>query len=173
MKTAARSHEGMQTSHQLNELVGKTISPAARKRGFATVDLLAAWPELVGQRYMGKVQPVQLIWPRQKSDEAEQQAEPATLLVHCDGPTALFFTHEIPQVRERINVFFGWNAVGRIKVIQKHIPPTPVKEPQKLRDLSEAERERVKRKVSHVEDDRLRTALEKLGKAILAKSGNI
>ncbi|WP_082733994.1 DUF721 domain-containing protein [Polycladidibacter hongkongensis] len=172
MKMASQAKKRQHTAHQLSELVNTTLTPAARKRGFASVDLIAAWPELVGPRYSEKVQPGQLIWPRTKNADGEQLAEPATLLVYTDGPTSLFFSHEIPQLRERINRFFGWCAVGRIKVMQRQPmrPQTIKKQPPK--QISAAEKAQIQKVVAPVQDDRLRAALEKLGTAIRAKSSN-
>ncbi len=33
------------------ELVGKVVDPVTKRRGFATTDLIAAWPQIVGPRY--------------------------------------------------------------------------------------------------------------------------
>ncbi|KZL18791.1 hypothetical protein PsAD2_02307 [Pseudovibrio axinellae] len=170
MKATAQNRVPNRSSRQLNELIGKTMHPVARKRGFASADLLAAWPELVGKQYHGKVQPGRLVWPRTKSADGEPVAEPATLLVHSDGPTALFFTHEAPQLRSRINAFLGWNAVGRIKVVQRPALKTKKTTPKPLRELSEIESRRIEQKVADVSDDRLKAALEKLGKNIVART---
>ncbi len=170
MKATAQKRVSKRSSHQLNELIGKTMHPVARKHGFASADLLAAWPELVGKQYHGKVQPGRLLWPRTKSSDGEPVAEPATLLVHADGPTALFFTHEAPLLRDRINAFLGWNAVGRIKVVQRPVLRTKKTTPKPLRELSEIENRRIEQKVADVSDERLKNALEKLGKSIVARS---
>ncbi|WP_189435372.1 DUF721 domain-containing protein [Pseudovibrio japonicus] len=170
MKATAQNRAPRRSNHQLSELIGKTMHPVARKRGFASADLLAAWPELVGKQYHGKVQPGRLIWPRTKSTDGEPVAEPATLLVHTDGATALFFTHEAPQLRDRINAFLGWNAVGRIKVVQRPVLRSKKTTPKPLRELSEIENRRIEQKVADVSDERLKSALEKLGKCIVARS---
>ncbi|WP_082826820.1 MULTISPECIES: DUF721 domain-containing protein [unclassified Pseudovibrio] len=170
MKATAQNRVSRRSSHQLNELIGKTMHPVARKRGFASADLLTAWPELVGKKYHGKVQPGRLVWPRAKSSEGEPVAEPATLLVHADGSTALFFTHEAPQLRDRINAFLGWNAVGRIKVVQRPALRTKKITPKPLRELSEIENRRIEQKVASVSDERLKNALEKLGKNLIART---
>lgn len=170
MKATAQNRVPKRSSRQLNELVGKMMHPVARKRGFASADLLAAWPELVGKQYHGKVQPGRLVWPRTKTSDGEQVAEPATLLVHADGPSALFFTHEAPQVRDRINAFLGWNAIARIKVVQRPILKTKKTTPKPLRPLSEIENRRIEQKVANVSDERLKNALEKLGKNIVART---
>ncbi|MTH96027.1 DUF721 domain-containing protein [Roseibium sp. RKSG952] len=156
----------------LAELVGRAVDPVCRKRGFASVDLLKAWPDVVGARYAERVRPDRLIWPRtgERFDASGTVvSEPATLLVHTDGATALMLTHELPQVIERINTFYGWAAVGRIKIVQKAAPPRPKSRPKPLRNLTLAEEARIRDTVSGVENDRLRSALEKLGQQVVAR----
>lgn len=152
----------------LADLIGKAMTPLCRKRGFASVDIVAAWPEIVGPRYGERVQPDRLSWPRRKNAEGEDIAEPATLVVHTDGPTALMLSHESPQIIERINTFFGWAAVNRIKINQKPVMQRVRTQPVSSRPLSTDEKSRVDRQVQGVENDRLREALRKLGEQVIA-----
>ncbi|MDJ0930296.1 DciA family protein [Breoghania sp.] len=152
----------------LADLIGGALAPACRKRGFATADLLALWPDIVGERYGETTQPEALHWPR-RHEGADEAPEPATLVVRCDGPSALFLQHELPQVIQRINMFFGWAAIGRIKIVQK-----PLKRPKRweiptLRVLNEREEAELKSRLSGVEEAPLRAALDRLGRAIIAK----
>ncbi len=155
----------------LADLVSKAMTPACRKRGFASVDILAAWPEIVGERYGERVQPDRLVWPRRTGDDGEMTADPATLVVHTDGATALMLSHELPQIIQRINMFYGWAAVGRIKIVQRPVAirRKPVRRPP--RKLTGDEQKRLEGHVGSVADDRLRTALKKLGAQVIARSG--
>lgn len=157
----------------LANLIGSAISPVCRKRGFASFDLLAAWPDIVGERYAERVQPERILWPRRPSDDPDQRIDPATLVVHTDGATALILSHELPQLIERINTFFGWGAIGRIKILQK-----PVQRPQKTqaerkRPLTAQEESRLEEQVAGVENDRLREALKKLGQEVIARGEGV
>lgn len=156
---------------QLGDLIGPAIKPACRKRGFASVDILALWPEIVGARYADRVRPIRLIWPRQSSQDSLNPSETpsATLLVHTDGPTALLLSHETSAIISRINTFFGWAAIGRIKIIQKPVPQKPVRPAADPRPLTEAEERRLDDQLGTVENDRLRQALKKLGTLVIAR----
>lgn len=155
----------------LADLVGKAMTPACKKRGFASVDIVASWADIVGERYGTRVQPDRLIWPRQPElSDPERPPQPATLVVHTDGPTALMLSHDSPQVIERINTFYGWAAIGRIKILQK---PVSVKRPpvrKTLRSLTKSEEQKLDARLETVENDRLRTALKKLGAQVIAKN---
>ncbi|TYC67638.1 DUF721 domain-containing protein [Stappia sp. BW2] len=157
----------------LADLVGKAMTPVCRKRGFASVDIIAAWADIVGERYGTRVQPDRLIWPRQpERSDPEKPPEPATLVVHTDGATALMLSHDSAQVIERINTFYGWRAIGRIKILQK---PVLVKQPvskKPLRDLTQSEERQLEERLEGVENDRLRQALKKLGAQIIARQAD-
>lgn len=150
------------------DLLGDVLSPAARKRGFASLDLFRHWAEIVGPAYAGATQPERLSWPRRMDDGGEDAFEPATLFVRCEGARALLFQHELPQILERINTVFGYPAVGRIRIAQKPIVRPVVARPPRLRALSAAEEARVTALTAEIEDDGLRRALVALGRAVTA-----
>ncbi|MCK7610776.1 DUF721 domain-containing protein [Roseibium sediminicola] len=155
----------------LSDLVGKAMTPVCRKRGFASVDIIASWADIVGERYGTRVQPERLIWPRRPDrTDPETPPEPATLVVHTDGATALMLSHDNAQVIERINTFYGWRAIGRIKILQQ---PVQVKRPapkRDLRPLTQSEEQRLEQNLEGVENDRLRQALKKLGAQVIARN---
>lgn len=154
----------------LADLVGKAMTPACRKRGFASVDIVTAWPDIVGERYGTRVLPDKLIWPRQPElSDPEKPPQPATLVVHTDGATAMMLSHDSAQVIERINTFYGWAAIGRIKILQKPVRIKQTEKPKPLRSLTEREEEKLDKSLEGVENDRLREALKKLGAQVIAK----
>lgn len=152
----------------LADLIGNVMKPACRKRGFATADLIALWPDIVGERYGERTQPESLHWPR-RPDGGEATPDPATLVVRCDGPSALFLQHELPQIIQRINMFFGWAAVGRIKIVQKPLNRPRHAAPPKLRVLNDQEEGDLRRSLSDVDAAPLRAALDRLGRAVIAR----
>lgn len=168
-KKSGPGQTGPAKAKTLADLVGKAMTPLCRKRGFASADVVAAWPEIVGSRYGDRVQPDRLIWPRRKTAEGEDIAEPATLVVHTDGPTAMMLSHETGQIIERINAFFGWAAVNRIKIMQKPVMPRPRSRPKSPPPLTSEEKTRLETQVEGVENDRLRDALRKLGEQVISK----
>lgn len=151
----------------LADLIGKAMETACRKRGFATADLVACWPDIVGDKYAARTRPDSLNWPRPRGESTSEGAvEPATLVIATDGPTALFIQHEVPQIMERINMFFGWAAVGRIRIVQKPIQVERTKQRRQPRALTSEEEAALRGSLGHLENDKLRVALEKLGRAV-------
>ncbi|MGB7617776.1 MAG: DciA family protein, partial [Pseudolabrys sp.] len=100
-------------------------------------------------------------WPRAVGEDA---AEPATLVLRVEGPAALEIQHLSAVILERVNRFFGWQAVGRIALRQAPLrrreqPPAPDQpDPIAAARIAEA--------LPQVKDEDLRQALARLGAAI-------
>ena len=146
----------------LGELVGPVIDPVVARRGFATSGLIAAWPEIVGPAFADCTAPERIAWPRTR-DEA---AAPGVLVLRVEGPRAIYVQHELPQIVERINAFFGYAAIGQVRIVQAPVsertavaPPSPGLAPAAAAALDE--------RLATIEDDRLRAALGRLGRGVL------
>ena len=147
----------------LAELIGGALDPLVARRGFAKADILAFWPEIVGQSYAGRTLPERIRWPRSGEGHAA-----ATLLIRCDPSVALALQHDLEGVRERLNAFLGFPAIGAIRIRQHPVgqdealpEPQPAPDPQALRALEE--------RLSRL-DAPLRQALLRLGRQVLARS---
>ncbi|MFC5557400.1 DUF721 domain-containing protein [Methylobacterium iners] len=152
----------------LADLVEACIGPSFAAQGFASTDILAAWPEIVGERLARHCQPSKLEWPRRRRRDEEARPEPGTLVVRVDGAFALELQHLGPIVIERINAHYGWACVGRIVMRQGRIgggarkaAPPP---------LDPVQRGEVALAVSKIEDAALREALDRFGIAVAADS---
>lgn len=152
----------------LADLVGATLKPAARKRGFASVDLFAYWPDIVGPSFADHTQPERLSWPRRLDDGGELGFEPAVLTVRCEGGRALLLSYEEQAIIARINAIFGFRAVARLRIVQ--LPITRIDRPRRrsIAPLGEAQERTLREGVAGIADDGLREALLQLGRAVKA-----
>jgi hypothetical protein len=95
----------------------RELTKAAFARyGFARGDLMAHWPEIAGPELAGCCEPERIRWPRGAGELAQKQG--GTLVVRAAPGRALELQHEVPQLLERINRYFGYGAVSAIKVVQ-------------------------------------------------------
>ena len=97
------------------ELIAGALDPLVRKRGLARAELIAWWPDIVGSAYAGRTVPERIRWPR--------DGKAATLFVRCDPSLALQLAHETDRVRERLNGYFGYAAVGAVRIVQGRVGP--------------------------------------------------
>jgi len=140
---------------------GRITRPVFGRHGFVEGALVTDWPAIVGAAIAHHALPVRIRFPTgQRSD--------GTLIVKVSsGAFALEMQHLEPLIVQRINGYFGWNAVARLRLIQGPLPerprPAPPPEPPPLPADSPAARA-----LESVEDPELRAVLTRLGRHIAA-----
>ncbi len=137
----------------------RQITKAVFQRyGFAHAELLRRWPEIVGDELSRWCEPERIKWPRTASDTAQKMG--GTLVIRAAPGRGLELQHEAPMILDRVNRYYGYGAVGQIRINQgssalKTRMPMPAKpSPQPVRPLA------------GIADEGLRTALERLGSHI-------
>ena len=73
--------------------------------------LLEHWPEIVGQEYAQVTNPAKITFPHQP---LEPKRRNGTLTVRLPKGLAMEFTFKTDQIKQRINGYFGYDAIGRI-----------------------------------------------------------
>lgn len=151
----------------LADLIGACLGPALRAQGFASADVIAAWPEIAGERLAAFCQPIRMEWRRRGAAmERSARPEPATLVVRVESAFALEVQHLAPLVMERINTHYGWRCVGRIVLKQG-----PVRRARKQaapeRALGAQDRQRLAAATAAIGEEPLRAALDRLGRAVV------
>jgi hypothetical protein len=158
---AARVNKpGKSFPQPLAQLLHKTLKDAFAKQGFASTELVTRWAEIAGAEIAAHSEPEKIQWPRPVEG---QHPEPGILVLRVEGPAAIEIQHLSSVVLERVNRFFGWRAVGRLRMRQaplgrKARPAAPV--------LDGEATARIAAGLTEVTDDKLRNALARLGAAI-------
>lgn len=153
----------------VSDLATEILDPVLRRRAGVSIGLVQSWDEIVGPRLAGRTRPEKIQWPRRMSDD--DPFEPATLLIACEGATALHLQHETAEVIGRVNAFLGFPAIGRIRIVQKPVRRIEEAARPRPRALTPPENARLSAAVSGIEDDALREALERLGRSVLGSRG--
>lgn len=91
-------------------LLADRVQKAAEGRGFAVARLLTHWPEIAGPQLAPVTRPVRVSHSRGGFG--------ATLTLLTTGPMAPMVEMQLPQLRERVNACYGYNAVQRITLTQ-------------------------------------------------------
>ncbi|MGN6585413.1 MAG: DUF721 domain-containing protein [Rhizobiaceae bacterium] len=150
----------------LSDVASEILDPVLRRRTGISVGLVQSWEEIAGERLAASTRPERILWPRRLHED--DPFAPATLVIACEGMTALRVQHETGEIIQRINAFLGFAAIGRIKIVQKPVNSGVAKKRPALRPLSPSEENRISGTVEKIEDDGLRTSLANLGKTIMA-----
>lgn len=145
----------------LADLIGKTLADAFAKQGFASTELVTRWADIVGADIAAHSEPMRIQWPRTSGTEPP---EPATLVLRVEGPAAIEIQHLSGVIVERVNRFFGWQAVARIALRQAPLARRSARQQRPVADSAAAER--ISAAMTDISDDNLRAALGRLGAAI-------
>jgi hypothetical protein len=144
----------------LADLVRRTLADTFARQGFASTELVTHWNDIVGAEIAAHCEPLRLNWPRGGDVDAP---EPATLVLRVEGPIAIEIQHLAPVILERVNRFFGWQAIGRLALRQA---PLRRREQPTAASPDTAAAARIAKALPDVTDENLRQALGRLGAAI-------
>lgn len=142
------------------------LKPVTRRsfgrRGFADGDMVAAWPNVIGQELSRLSVPERVVYPAGKRSGGTLHLRIAS------GSIAVELQHMLPLLIERINGYFGYRAVDHVHLIQAPIPE-PRKKAKPTRELDDDARAELARLLTDVEDPDIRRSLETLGRSMLAR----
>lgn len=139
--------------------IGRT---AFRRFGFVQSSVVTRWPEIVGPRHARACLPEAIRFP--PGEKADGILQLVVIPAH-----APLIQHVIPEIIERVNRFFGYRAVAKVKLRQGEVKaphaqtaptsppslkPIPLELGDSLRDIGDPE---------------LRTVLESLARSLGAK----
>lgn len=142
--------------------ISAVARPVLKRRGLAGGRIVAEWPEIVGAALAACSCPERLNQPR--------SGGPGTLKIRVDGPLAIELQHLEPVIIERINGYFGYQAVERLAMIRGPLPPRPVAAVEKPPAPDADALRGAAAQVAGIEDEALRAALESLGGHVLARA---
>ncbi len=133
------------------------------KRGFADGAILKDWALIAGEHLAAHSQPEKIAYPRGAGDGG-------TLHLRIDsGSMATELQHLEPLLIERVNGYFGFKAVDRLKITQGPLPESAERPDWTPRPLDTAEEAGLAENLMDVEDEDLRRALKALGRAVIGR----
>ena len=170
-KTGARSRKAAAEPQRarrmraVSDLLPAAGGAAFRRFGFVQSSIVSRWREIVGARYAAVSAPESIRFPHGKKSNG-------TLTLVVEGAHAPMLQHVAPMIQERVNQFFGYEAVARIAIRQGLVqvekrksrlaPPSlrPVTIPVDMKDS-----------LRDIADPELRLCLESLARGLAAGDG--
>ncbi len=144
------------------DLVPQIGRAAFRRYGFVQSSVVTRWPEIVGPTHAKVCAPESIRFPPgEKSDGILQ-----LVVLPAHAP---LIQHVIPEIMERVNRFFGYRAVAKVKIRQGAVKPPAAQEkraaPPSLKpipmELGDSLRD--------IGDPELRAVLESLARSVAQK----
>jgi hypothetical protein len=155
---------------QLRDVAGKIVGKTFAQQGFGSAELVTRWTEIVGQNIGANSEPIKIQWmrpapshpSRASGERSAWTQEPGTLVLRVEGPAAIEVQHLTNVICDRVNQFFGWRAIARVKLQQAPLRrgqrKTPAPDPTAAA--------RIAATLSEIADEGLKQALARLGAAV-------
>lgn len=110
----------------LAKIVSRVIKPVMRKHGFYDVDIINDWSYIVGPEWAKFSIP-------QKLSFSPHSRKSGTLHVRVSPGANVLLKHIEPEIIDRVNTYFGYEAVKQLKIIHSDVaidnkPSAPVQE---------------------------------------------
>ena len=148
----------------LSALTARAARVAFARKGFGAAEILTRWAAIVGPTIAAHAVPERLVFP------PAQRTDGLLHVTVAPGGFATELQHLEPLVLERINGFFGYRAVTRLRLHQRALPPAPRKRDRPAAaPLSQAQRDRLDKALSGTRNAGLKAALDALGREILGR----
>ncbi|MFN2101152.1 DUF721 domain-containing protein [Altererythrobacter sp. MF3-039] len=168
-KAAGRKKSGKQyrrprggVAKPIADLMPQIGRTAFRRFGFVQSSVVTRWPEIVGETHAKVCVPESIRFP--PGEKAEGIMQLVVLPAH-----APLIQHIIPEILERVNRFFGYKAVARIKMRQGQVkPPYAEKRATAAPSLKPIPME-LGDSLRDIGDPELRTVLESLARSLCGK----
>ena len=146
-------------AQHVGRLIDRVIAKPLRRNGFAHSEVLTRWSAIVGTELAAVSCP-------EKLNFTPHNQGTGVLSIRVASAAALEFQHRQPEIIERVNSYFGFRAVKRLRLVQAPLPtfahqkaiePARTVAPKPLTPSSQTRA---------VENDDLRAALDRLEQRI-------
>jgi hypothetical protein len=150
------------TPRAIGDLMPQIGRTAFRRFGFIQSSVVSRWPEIVGEIHARVCLPESIRFPPGEKNDGILQL----VVIPAHAP---LIQHLIPEIVERVNRFFGYRAVAKVKLRQGAVKPShaesrpaapPSLKPVPL-ELGDSLRD--------IGDPELRTVLESLARSLGGK----
>ena len=146
--------------------LGGTLRPMAQKllgkKGFVTADILTGWDRIVGKELAEYTFPQRIDFPRGEKNNG---------ILHLCVPGGAFhreIKHREKYIIDKINTYFGYNAVSGLRIMQ-NLTFTPKKESpaaQKEKKLPPETEKHIENLAASIDNPKLKNIIIKLGRDI-------
>jgi hypothetical protein len=157
------------TEMAMLERLDRHFSPVAGKAlerfGFAYAEMITNWPAIVGDSMAAVSTPERVRWPR-GGEAHEGPGRGGTLVIAAEAGHAIELQHDTERIIERINGYYGYEAITALKIRQAGEKRRPAPKPRPA-EMSPADTKRLHNDLEAIADEPLKAALERLGRGVL------
>ena len=143
----------------ISDLMPQIGRSAFRRFGFVQSSVVSRWPEIVGETHARVCTPEMIRFPPGEKSEGIMHlvVKPAH---------APLVQQVIPEIIDRVNRFFGYRAIARIKLRQGQVKPPPDRDRPKAPPSLKPIPMELGDSLRDIGDPELRTVLESLARSL-------
>lgn len=141
---------------ELMPQIGRT---AFRRFGFVQSSVVTRWPEIVGPTHARVCAPEAIRFPPGEKSEGIMQL----VVMPAHAP---LIQHVIPEIIERVNRFFGYRAVAKVKIRQGEVKAPPASEKRTATPSLKPVPMELGESLRDIGDPELRAVLESLARSM-------
>ena len=135
------------------------VKPVFKNRGLMEGKIITHWPQIVGEKFAQMSFAEKITFPKGMRSEG-------TLHLNVTSSGALLFQYAQDLILERVNTFFGYKALSKLRMIHGLSVEKEAKIPPPPKSLTGEEKAWLEKQMEGIEDCDLRVTLQKLGEAI-------
>lgn len=141
--------------------IAKIMKPLSGKFGAGRSGLTEHWEDIVGPRFARISTPLRFLGGR----------DGRTLLISAPGPAAALITAAGSAIIDRANSYLGPGYIRHIKVQQSKMRDGQLagSKANRTKDLTPRQQEDLQSSLENISNDKLKAALEKLGRQALSR----
>lgn len=144
-----------------NNLLKRVATPICQQYGFVNATLLMDWPLIVGEKFATICQPEKIAFPPQKRNNG-------LLYVSTSSAFAPELSYLEALIVDKVNKYFGYNAVQRLVIRHKKMVPIIEKKPPE-KQVGEADLLVIEACIKDIDNPELKIILRKIGIGIFKK----
>lgn len=149
----------------MSVVVGSFARKILGKKAFAEADIIRNWEYIVGEELAKLTVPLRIDFKKDDRKDGVLHIEVA------GGALALELQQQSKMIKDKVNVFFGYEAINRIKIVQnlqlvknKSFLPSDNLE-KKL--VTKDEENYIKQQLEGISNQELSTRLEEIGRSLV------
>lgn len=143
----------------VSDLVPDIGRAAFRRFGFVQSSVVSRWDEIVGPRYADVSAPEMIRFPA-------GQKTGGTLELVVEGAHSVMIQHVLPEIIERVNRFFGYEAVAKVKMRQGRVQRAEPKRKVTAAPVLRAPSAELGESLREIADPELQAVLQNLAKSL-------
>lgn len=144
----------------IGRIVEKIANSTLKTKGFSSAKVMLEWDKIVGLDFAKFGYPEKVVFPYMKRSNA-------TLYIVCSSAGSMFFEYQSPMIIDRINTYFGYKAISKLRYRVDQLVEKPTDKAYKKISVENTEiSASIKKITENIDDEELRDLLNRLGSAI-------